>query len=159
MIKFSQYLDEKKLLDEGLGSISIDSGNRILINGEGINLTRLTKEGVLEIIDYDPIKNIILAIGKIEPCIQTPIHWMIQRARHDVHAVVILESKKLLEYPVIKETPITERDYQEGSLDLVKEVLKTLRTGRIIRIMDREVLLVGMSLREITSMLNDIIKK
>jgi hypothetical protein len=158
IIGFTQYLDDKKIInEESSGSISIGTSSRILINGEGVNLTRLTKEGIVEVVDYDPVKNIILAVGRIEPCTQTPVHWMIHRARCDVHAAAMIRSEKLMGYFENKDVPVTQREYPPGSFELVKEVLKTLKTSRIIRVINNGVLIVGISLKEIESVLDNIV--
>ena len=38
-----------------------------------------------------------MAIGKNEPSIYTPVHWIIHRARADVHAVVQIINTNLIE--------------------------------------------------------------
>ena len=68
--------------------VSIGFGSRVIINSVW------SEEEFVEIVDYDPVKNIVLAIGRSEPHEETPLHWMIHRAREDVHVIAhILDSE------------------------------------------------------------------
>jgi ribulose-5-phosphate 4-epimerase/fuculose-1-phosphate aldolase len=158
MIHCSKKLQELQLIDQGKGSISIGFGNRILITGEDARLPTFTQEDIVEVVDYDPIKNIVLAAGKTKPHRETPIHWLIQHARHDVHAVVWLSNKKICEQ-IKNELPVTERVAPSGTIDLAKEILKALRDGKTILIKEEGILFVGITLKEIEHAATQIIQK
>ena len=158
IIGFCKKLGEAKLLEEGKGSVSIGYGNRMLITGEDALLSSLSSDDIVEVVDVDPIKNIVLAAGKRAPSKQTPVHWLIQRARHDVHVVVFLPNKKITEYN-ISDLPVTECMAPSGTIDLAKEVLKALRNGKTIIVKDTGLLLVGLTLHEIETTTNDFKKR
>jgi ribulose-5-phosphate 4-epimerase/fuculose-1-phosphate aldolase len=123
--------------------MSVRYGKRIVINGNNANLANLKREEIIEIVDYDPFKKIVLSIGQIEPNIETPVHCIIHRAREDVNAIIELNSEKLS-----KNLPSTEKEYPPGSLELAKEILGVLRTHKGIIIKNKGVLFVGTSLKE-----------
>ena len=147
---------EELTLKEAECNISLSYGKCLLINARDADVKHMKQQDVVEIVDYDPIKNIVLAIGKKYPCIETPVHWIIQKARYDVHAVVEISSKKLYEIccdhlPVAEKTP-------SGTIDRAKAVLKTLQDGKNICIQDEGILLVGLHLKEIEDSLIKIIR-
>ncbi|MFH1101143.1 MAG: class II aldolase/adducin family protein [Methanobacteriota archaeon] len=148
MISCGKTIDYKPLHTDGQGSMSVAFGNRVLVTGEDVYLPRLSHEEVVELVDYDAIKNVVLAAGKISPCRETPVHWMIQKARHDIHAVVFLHDKKIGEHP-LSDIPTTGKSYPLGTIESVKEILRTLREGNIIMVKDAGLLITGMTLHEI----------
>ncbi len=156
IIKFGKKLEELKL--KGLDySISLSYGKHLLINARGVDIKQMKQQDIVEIVDYDPIKNIVLAIGKKYPCIEAPVHWIVQKARHDVNAIVEITSKKLYQVccdhlPVIAKTPC-------GTIDRAKAVLKTLRDSKNICIKDECILLVGVHLKEIEDSLAKITRE
>jgi len=148
MIKLGKRLEEIGITDKETGIISIDYGKRLLINAKNIDVKNMKQQDVVEIVDYDPLKNIMMVIGPKDPCLETPVHWIVQKARHDVNALLQINSTTLFEK--LKGTlPSTEKETQPNSLDRAKEILKTLRTGKTILIKNQGILFVGINLKEI----------
>ena len=143
IIRVCKNFETIGLLENTTGAISLGYGKRIVMNGSNVNLAKLKREEILEIVDYDPIKKVVLAMGPIEPCIETPVHCIIHRAREDVNAIIQLNSEKLF-----KNLPSTEKEYPPGTLELAKEILKILRTSKSVMIKNEGVLFVGTSLKE-----------
>jgi len=102
----------------------------------------------VEIVDYDPLKNIMMVIGLNDPTLETPVHWIIQKARHDVNAVLQINSTSLFERFQDK-LPTTEKATQPGTLDRAKEILRTLRHGKTILIKNEGIVFVGINVKEI----------
>jgi ribulose-5-phosphate 4-epimerase/fuculose-1-phosphate aldolase len=152
IVRISKKLKEMDLLKDGSGIVSLGYGKRVLINGNDVSLGDVGKEDIIEIVDYDPVKRIVLTIGNMEPNIETPVHWLIHHAREDVNMVVQINSKKLVE-KFAKKLPSTEKEWPSGSLELAKEVLKTLRTGKIILIKNKGILFVGRNLKEVEDLI------
>lgn len=133
-------------------TISLSYGKRILINASNVNLINLSYQDIIEIVDYDPVKNIVLAMGKQNPVIETPVHWIIHHARDDVNAVIQINGEKIVKQ-FSENSPITETEYQAGTIELAKEVLKTLRRGKKIVIRNIGCLFVGISLKEVENLI------
>ena len=148
IIRAGKNLEKKGVLEDSQGVISLEYGKRMLITGNYASIQDLKREDIVEIVDYDPVKKNALVIGQNQPDVETPVHWLIHHAREDVHAVVQLNSKKLLE-KLSKNLPVTEEEHPPGSLELAKEVLKTLRRGKRIVIKNKGALFVGASLSEV----------
>jgi hypothetical protein len=154
MIKLGQRLEELGLADKETGIVSLDYGKRLLINAKNVDVKKMKQHDVVEIIDYDPLKNIMMVIGTKDPCLETPVHWIIQKARHDINALLQINSTTLFEK--LKETlPTTEKETQPIALDRAKEILKTLRNGKTILIKNEGILFTGINIKEIqTALLN-----
>jgi hypothetical protein len=152
MIKLGQILEELGLADKELGIVSLDYGKRLLINAKNVDVKKMKQQDVVEIVDYDPLKNIMMVIGTKDPCLETPVHWIIQKARHDINALLQINSKTLFEK--LRETlPTTEKETQPATLDRAKEILKTLRTGKTILIKNEGILFAGINIKEIQNAL------
>jgi hypothetical protein len=76
IIEFGKKLDEFGIVKDRECYISLSFGKRILINSKNFNIKYLKRQDIIEIVDYDPIKNVILVIGKKYPSIEMPIHWI-----------------------------------------------------------------------------------
>jgi hypothetical protein len=154
MIKLGKRLEEVGLADNEAGIVSLDYGKRLLINAKNVDLKKMTQHDVVEIVDYDPLKNVMMVIGTKDPCIETPVHWIIQKARRDINALLQVNSITLFEK--LKGTlPTTEKETQPTNLDRAKEILKTLRTGKTILIKNEGILFGGISIQEIQNALQN----
>jgi hypothetical protein len=157
MIRLGQELKNLGIPDDDIGIVSLDYGKRLLINGKNVDIKKMNRQDVVEIVDYDPLKNIIMVIGTKDPCQQMPVHWIIQKARYDVNALLQINSKTLAE--TYKGTlPSTEKETSAGSLEQAKEILKTLREGKTIVIRNEAVLFSGINIQEIENLLRTTIE-
>jgi len=156
IINLGRKIDEFGILEAGPCNISLAYGKRILINARDVNFKDMKQLDIIEIVDYDPIKNIILAIGKKYPNIETPIHWIVQKARQDINAILQITNKRLFER-FCSDLPVTEREMPEGTLELAKEILKTLRESKDILIKNKGILLIGFDLNEVEDSLSKIL--
>jgi hypothetical protein len=148
MVTLGQSLQEVGLTDKDTGILSMDYGKRLLINAKNADLKKLTQQDIVEIVDYDPLKNIMMVIGLNDPTLETPVHWIIQKARHDVNAVLQINSTSLFER-FQNMFPTTENDTQPGTLERAMEILRTLRNGKTILIKNEGIVFVGINGKEI----------
>ncbi len=157
ILKISKKLKEKNIIKkDNDATLSLKFGKRIIINGIVNDFSNIKKKELLEIVDFDPIKNNLLLIGSTEPKIETPLHWMIHHARNDVNFIVQINKTEIINKikdPKIQE--ITDK-YPIGTLDNTKEVLKALRTNKKIKIKNNGLLLVGINTVEIEKQIKDI---
>jgi ribulose-5-phosphate 4-epimerase/fuculose-1-phosphate aldolase len=132
--------------------ISLSYGKRILINSSDVNLINMSNHDILEIVDYDPIKNVVLAMGKQNPVVDTPVHWIIHHAREDVNAIIQLNGEMIIKQ-FLEKNPITETEYPSGTVELAKEVLKTIKISKKIVIRNIGCLFVGINLNEVENLI------
>ena len=143
IIKTSKKLNETNFFkDINQIIFSLRYIKRILINADKSNFKEFKQDDFLEIVDYDPLKKVILLIGPKEPRIETPIHWLIHNSRMEINAVIQIKNN-ILSDRLEKKLPTTENDYPAGTLEQAKEVLKSLRNSKIVVIKNQGVLFVG----------------
>ena len=148
---------EKKLNEHNFNDIITRQryGKRVLINSFNDKKGEI-KDNFLEIVDYDPIKKVLLAMGPKEPRIETPLHWLIHHARSEVNTVVQINDKELSEK--LKKIPKTEKDYSVVTLEQIKEVLKHLRDSKKVIIKNQGVIFVGNDINEVEKLILEVIK-
>ena len=152
VIRIGKKLKEFEIIENVDKTImSLSYGKRILINANNTNFAELKQRDFLEIVDYDPVKKVLLTMGPKEPCINTSVHWLIHHSRNEVNAVIQLYDIKAEK--LVKKLPITEKEYPTGTLEQAKEVLKCLRTSKIVVIKNQGVLFVGSSVKGVEDLL------
>ena len=134
--------------------ISMKYGKRVLINAKNIDSNKLNTEDFLEIIDYDPLKKILLLMGPKEPRIESSIHWLIHDARNEVKVILQIDNKRIINH-INEKLPITDKDYQKGTLEQAKEILLKLRDSKIVVIKNQGLIFVGESMKDVK---NSVIK-
>jgi hypothetical protein len=149
MVKIGRTLEQYIEPTRETAMVSYDYGRRLIITGKNTDVTQMSQADIVEIVDYDPLKNIMLVIGTKEPCQEAPVHWIIQKARHDINMLLQVHSPSLVRR--LKDLlPSTEEVTSPGTLDRAKEFLKTLRKGKTILIpYDDDILFAGINLQEI----------
>jgi len=153
IIKIGKKLKESNILTKDSSAvISIGYGRRILINGEVGDFSKIKKEEIIEIVDYNPIKNNLLIIGPAEPNYKTPVHWMIHYSRNEINAVVEIQNSIFAE-KLNKKIPAIGDKYPIGSIDFIKEVLRNLKDSKKIIIKNESVLFVGNSMQKVQDLI------
>jgi hypothetical protein len=153
IISIGKTLNEYGLSDKETGIMSMDYGKRLLINAKNIDVKTTTQQDIVEIVDYDPLKNIMMVIGVKDPSLETPVHWIVQKARHDINVLLQITSVPLFE-KLQKHLPITEKDTKPASLERAKEILRTLQKGKSILIKNEGVLVAGINVKEVRDALH-----
>lgn len=133
-------------------SVSLRYGKRILMTAKNIDFRKIKDEDFLEIIDYDPFKKVLMAIGLKEPRIETPIHWLIHHARNEVNAIIQIDDMQLVGQ-LEKKTPIPEKDYPMGSLEQIKEILRLLSNSKKILINNQSAIFIGSNMKDVEDLL------
>lgn len=148
IIKLGQNLNHIGLTDKETGIVSLKYGKRLLINAKNIDVKTMKQHDVVEIVDYDAVKNILMVIGTKDPCAEAPVHWIIQKARHDINALLQINSSTVFE-KLQGTLPSTEKEPSRVMLDQAKELLTMLQTGKTILIKNTGVVFIGRNMKEI----------
>jgi len=129
-------------------SISMKYGKRILINSKNSDFNDLKAEDFLEIVDYDPLKRVLLVMGPKEPRNETPVHWMIHHARDEVNVIIQIFDEQLYGQ-LDKKLSQTDKKYPINTIEQVKEILLKLRDSKNVLIKDNGVIIVGNNMKEV----------
>lgn len=152
VVRIGKKLKESDKIENVKKTImSLSYGKRLLINANDTNFVELKQKDFLEIVDYDPVKKVLLIMGSKEPCIDTSAHWLIHHSRTEVNAIIQLYDIKAEK--IDNKIPITEGEYNSGTLEQAKEILKCLRTSKIVIIKNQGIMFVGSSVKEVEDLL------
>ena len=136
--------------------ISFKYGKRIVINCEKINLKKIDKDDFLEIVDYNPIKNIFLVIGKHNPDINMAIHWIIQNARREINVLIQLKSNRLNN--LFSNNYLNNKKNNDIPIEISKDILFKLRDKNIVHNEKYGIFIIGNNLNEIENILKKLIE-
>ena len=147
----------KRIKEKGISDIIISQryGKRILINTLGEDEEE-SRDNFLEIVDYDPIKKIVLAMGVKKPRIETSLHWFIHHARDEINAVVQINDQDAAKK--FKNLTETKNECVIGTIEQIKEVMKGLRNNNKIIIKNQGTIFVGRSIKEVEKQIMESIK-
>jgi hypothetical protein len=148
MMKLGQSLKQLGVADKDISIVSLNYGKRMLINAKNVDAKQMNQQDVVEIVDYDPIKNIMMVIGSKDPCVEAPTHWIIQKARGDINALLQINSPVLFK-KFHDAFSMTEKETPSGTLERAKEILRTLRKEKTILIKNEGVFIAGINIKEI----------
>ena len=152
IIRIGKKLKEYEMIENSDKTImSLSYGKRLLINANNTNFVELKQKDFLEIIDYDPVKNVLLTMGPNEPCIDTSVHWLIHHSRNEVNAII--QVYDIRAGKLVKKVPITDKEHPTGTLEQAKEVLRCLRDSKIVIIKNQGIVFVGNSVKEVEELL------
>ncbi|MEM0467216.1 MAG: class II aldolase/adducin family protein [Candidatus Thermoplasmatota archaeon] len=152
MIKLEKKITEKITDKDEQWCISCNYGKRMLITTDDKDKNNIKQEDIVEVVDYDPFKNIILVIGRKIPCKETPIHWMIQKARPDINFIVEIFDKKIYEKNCTR-CVMTKKETKDNTIDRVKDILKLLQKQKTVLIKNQGVIITGFNRTEIEKIL------
>lgn len=147
LIGLGRTLEELGVTDKQRVILSMDYGKRLLINAKNVDIRMITQQDVIEIVDYDPLKNIMMVIGPKDPDTETPVHWIVQKARRDINALVQIYNPDLVK-KFQNTLPMTEKTTSSTFLERAKEILKTLQKGKTILINNEGILSAGINMNE-----------
>ena len=136
--------------------ISLKYGRRVLINSENSKLGEIEHEDLIEIVEYDPLKKVLLVMGAKEPKINSSVHWLIHYAKKEINAAIQIDSQNL-KNSLKDKIPETEKELPKGSVDLAKEILMGLRNSKALNLKNNGVLFVGNSITETEDCIMSII--
>ena len=102
--------------------ISLGFGKRIIINAENTDFRNINKDDFVEIVDYDPVKSTILIIGRKEPHVETPVHWIIHNARNDINAIIQFYDERIFEKKNKTKIITTDEEKPSGTFELAKQI-------------------------------------
>lgn len=123
------------------GSISHRYGKRFLITASNVTLPNLNHSDFVEVVDYNPVNDTALIIGRTNPSPEVPLHWLIY-TRDDINAIIYLSQMR--DIHAASHTSTSEF----STFNLGKEVLPLLRLNRKATLSDGTIISIGRTLNE-----------
>jgi hypothetical protein len=112
-------------------ALGIRYGKNFLLTPGDKRIMGLTREDLVEVADYDPVRNSLLYIGKQAPGRFSPFLWFVFRTFPDVNAVVIVPDKGGAKFDDVKALDMDMTYINSQSSLQVMPFFKENRAGRI----------------------------
>jgi hypothetical protein len=153
---YSHLNDDLEIHD--IKSISLRTGTGFIINTDNIGTSEDTPDELVEVIDYDPVRNNMMVIGNEPPVLDAIVHWFIYRGFQNINHILILNEPKIIEKYRQKEH--VEFVYEDNliSVDLAMRILKQVKESKIVILSGSVVsglILCGDTLDEVLKKIND----
>jgi hypothetical protein len=156
MIKIIGELNKKLNFEDNEDIIiSIKYGKRIVINCSNSNLKKMNYNDFIEIVDYNPIKKVLLLLGPNHPDFNMTLHWIIQSARRDTNVLVQLISNPLTN----KLMKNNEKQIKNNSIEISKDILIKFRNSNIAIIKNHGIFIIANNINEVNSIINKLIEE
>ena len=131
------------------GNLSFRCRGGLVITASGLKSKQnLSNDCFVFVKNYDEQSNTVYIEGGRQPSSEAVMHFLIYKTREEVNAVfhghndaIIMNAEKL-------GFPVTEREYEPGTIELAKEVLKVLGDKNLIVLKNHGFVSLGRTMKE-----------
>ncbi len=151
--KWSKIFQERGLTPEVqgnfTGNLSFRSKDGFVITASGLK----DKEDLEDICfvyvkAYDEQDNTFFVEGQTKPSSESIMHHLIYKAYGDVNAVFHGHNDTIIAHAEELRLPVTEKEYESGTVELAKEVLKVLGDHKLIVLRNHGFVSLGNTMKE-----------
>ena len=153
ILKEAKTITDHTQNDDTEGMLSIGYGKRIIITAQPVQFKNIELEDIIEIVDYDAHKQILLIMGKKEPDPTVAIHWMIHHAKQEIGALLLIKNQHS-DISTLKSINTIDAKPTGTILDRSKTILQALQTEQIINLQNEGILITARTIAEIHQQLN-----
>lgn len=154
---FEKFRDTIKV--PGLRSVSSRTGSGFFINTAYFDINNFNKDYIIEVIDFDPVRNNLMVIGNDPPASDTALHWFIYRGLPWINGAIKIDNSEILDdFP---DSSYPSLELSEGTLDTDSAlmILKSAKTAEITVLKGQGVFVVGKTLSEAYKVFSEKLKK
>ena len=131
------------------GNLSFRSGEGFVITASGLkNKENLADDCFVIVKAYDEQTNTFIVEGKKRPSSESIMHHLLYRACGDVNAVFHGHNDLIVKYAEEMKLPVTKKEYESGTIELAKEVLKVLGDKKVIVLKNHGFVSLGTTMKE-----------
>ncbi len=131
------------------GNLSFRSEEGFVITASGLkNKETLTDDCFVYVKDYDKKSNTFYVEGKKKPSSESIMHHLIYKTCEDINAVFHGHNNVIVKNADELKLPVTEKEYQSGTIELAKEVLKVLGDNKVIVLKNHGFVSLGTTMKE-----------
>jgi L-fuculose-phosphate aldolase len=151
--KWSKTFQESGLTPEVqgnfTGNLSFRSKDGFVITASGLkNKEDLEDICFVYVKAYDEENNTFFVEGQTKPSSESIMHHLIYKARGDVKAVFHGHNDTIIAHAEELRLPVTEKEYESGTTELAKEVLKVLGDHKLIVLRNHGFISLGNTMKE-----------
>ncbi len=131
------------------GNLSFRSGEGFIITESGLkSKENLTDDCFVYVKDYEEQSNTFYVEGKNRPSSESVMHSLIYKNNEEVNAVFHGHNETIVANAEKLGLPVTEKEYESGTIELAKEVLKVLGNKKLIVLRNHGFVSLGRTMKE-----------
>jgi len=131
------------------GNLSFRSGEGFVITASGLkNKENLADDCFVYVKDYDKKSNTFYVEGKKKPSSESIMHHLIYETCKDINAVFHGHNDTIVTNAEKLKLPVTEKEYESGTIELAKEGLKVLGDNKVIVLKNHGFVSLGTTMKE-----------
>jgi len=141
------------------GSISRTFAKGFIITTSNANLSNISETEITEVLEYDPVRNNVIAKGKKDPSMEVSLHWFIYRGFNEVGAIIHLRNSELADQLTelkLDNVPVTPFKLKFVTSELAMKVLEVVKGHDIVVLQGNGILVMGKDLDDAFNKLVDI---
>ena len=131
------------------GNLSFRSKEGFVITASGLKSKENLKDNCFVYVkDYEEQSNTFYVEGKTQPSSETIMHSLIYRNHEEVNAVFHGHNDTIVANDKKMGLTVTEKEYESGTVELAKEVLKALGNNKLIVLKNHGFVSLGRTMKE-----------
>ncbi len=131
------------------GNLSFRSGEGVVITASGLkSKENLADNCFVYVKDYEGQSNTFYVEGKKHPSSESIMHHLIYKTCEDINAVFHGHNNVIVKNADELKLPVTEKEYESGTIELAKEVLKVLGDNKVVVLKNHGFVSLGTTMKE-----------
>lgn len=131
------------------GNLSFRSMQGFVITASGLkSKENLSNDCFVSVKDYDKKSNTVHIEGIRQPSSEAVMHYLIYKKRKEVNAVFHGHNKEIVVKAEKLGFPVTEKEYEPGTIELANEALKVLGNKKLIVLKNHGFVSLGRTMKE-----------
>ena len=131
------------------GNLSFRSKEGFVITGSGLkSKENLSNDCFVYVKNYDEQSNTVYIEGSRQPSSEAVMHFLIYKTRKEINAIFHGHNDTIIMNTEEMKFPVTEREYEPGTIELAKEVLKILGDKNLIVLKNHGFVSLGRTMKE-----------
>ncbi len=131
------------------GNLSFRSQEGFVITASGLkSKENLTDKCFVYVKDYEEQSNTFYVEGKKQPSSESVMHHLIYKTCEAINAVFHGHNNVIVKNADELKLPVTKKEYETGTIELAKEVLKVLGDNKVIVLKNHGFVSLGTTMKE-----------
>jgi L-fuculose-phosphate aldolase len=131
------------------GNLSFRSEEGFVITASGLkSKENLSNDCFVYVKNYDEQSNTVYIEGRRQPSSEAVMHFLIYKTRKEINAVFHGHNDAIIMNAEEMKFPVTEREYEPGTIELAKEVLKVLGDKNLIVLKNHGFVSLGRTMKD-----------
>ena len=130
-------------------NLSFRSEEGVVITASGLkSKEKLSNECFVYVKNYEEQSNTVYVEGTKQPSSEAVMHFLIYKTREEINAIFHGHNDAIIRSAEKMGIPVTERDYEPGTIGLAHDVLRILENNSLVVIRNHGFVSLGRTMKE-----------